>query len=182
MVRYLLAFLAGLLLLPLGIYGAVTLAPTNILYTALHGLQINTLHPKVYFRVNTDVYPVKACWYADRTRIGELLSTDWTPVDVFISRQNAITGSSAFTPEDLAICNLASLPSPTPYVYHVAPNATYTTRPMFSEEIWLTKAQWVKVGDVEVGVECAPEVIRKTTVEYHRARNASGVFGLTVCK
>lgn len=72
-------------------------------------------------------------------------------------------------------------PAPAAPTYKVSVSGTATTRPLYDGALWAASATWKQIGTVPVGTACEPEVIRKTTVEYHYTTNASNLRGLAAC-
>ena len=178
-------FLAGLLCAPL--IAVAVVATTPLLPAVINRVVIDTTQlpytKKVYFVVDTDVYPQRFCWYVDLSQLDKALIVR-APLDVYINATGIILGVTTLMPGDRDICfsSMPPLPVPPPApVFKVAASGTALTRPLYSGQAWETGI-WVKLGTVEVGAVCEQEVIRKTTVDYRYVTNAVGTRGLAACK
>lgn len=149
----------------------------------LSNIEINTTQmPAKGWARWTTITSERGCYWLDFSRINETPKVGWKPAWDYINQVLIPTfGNAPLTDADKIFC-FGDLPA---IVHTVQKNGTYATRPMYDGELWLktrdTNAQWKEVGRVEVGNKCEPEVIRKTTYNYHWVNNKAGLRGLTAC-
>lgn len=132
------------------------------------------------------------CFPLHPTKYPELpRSARWGTAYDFIQKAQAWSLANGWKneadPKAKALCN-AAFDTDTSLLYPVLPTVSYrvipatTSRPMYDGAVFLASGAWKQLGTIEIGAACEPEVIRKTTVEYHYATNTAGVRGLAVCQ
>lgn len=181
MKKFLFGWLAGIASLCLA---GAALTPTayQVLLNNVETYSLDLDNDVFWYRVKPALFGKRYCYRIDLSQRKDGPKFGWQPASDFIRftyLYHQIKGNLvAETPDIKARCMEG-------IGYHVKAQAS--PRPVYDENAWRLTGAWRPIGSIDVltngsPTPCEPEVIRKTTVEYHFVTNSLGLRGLAVCQ